>query len=125
MEKLPESGTDASLQATFRLVLKDSSSSKLSSVKDVIGKSVMLEPFHLPGMLLVQLGKDRSFALTNSADDDGSSIFRVVPGLDGKDGTVSLESGSQLCNEQRTNSISSNQLRCKGGQKKFSSCTII
>ncbi|KAL3599730.1 hypothetical protein D5086_007648 [Populus alba] len=45
MEKLPESGTDASLQATFRLVLKDSSSSKLSSVKDVIGKSVMLEPF--------------------------------------------------------------------------------
>ncbi|KAJ7005163.1 hypothetical protein NC653_009853 [Populus alba x Populus x berolinensis] len=95
MEKLPESGTDASLQATFRLVLKDSSSSKLSSVKDVIGKSVMLEPFHLPGMLLVQQGKDRSFALTNSADDDGSSIFRVVPGLDGKDGTVSLESGIQ------------------------------
>ncbi|KAJ6944583.1 hypothetical protein NC652_009831 [Populus alba x Populus x berolinensis] len=95
MEKLPESGTDASLQATFRLVLKDPSSSKLSSVKDVIGKSVMLEPFHLPGMLLVQLGKDRSFALTNSADDDGSSIFRVVPGLDGKDGTVSLESGIQ------------------------------
>ncbi|KAG6783407.1 hypothetical protein POTOM_012854 [Populus tomentosa] len=95
MEKLPESGTDASLQATFRLVLKDSSSSKLSSVKDVIGKSVMLEPFHLPGMLLVQQGKDRSFALANSADDDGSSIFRVVPGLDGKDGTVSLESGIQ------------------------------
>ncbi|KAI5596186.1 hypothetical protein BDE02_03G189800 [Populus trichocarpa] len=95
MEKLPESGTDASLQATFRLVFKDSSSSKLSSVKDVIGKSVMLEPFHLPGMLLVQQGKDRSFALTNSADDDGSSIFRVVSGLDGKDGTVSLESGIQ------------------------------
>ncbi|KAG6781719.1 hypothetical protein POTOM_014631 [Populus tomentosa] len=95
MEKLPESGTDASLQATFRLVLKDSSSSKLSSVKDVIGKSVMLEPFHLPGMLLVQQGKDRSFALANSADDDGSSVFRVVPGLDGKDGTVSLESGIQ------------------------------
>uniref|UniRef100_A0A6M2FB52 Alpha-L-arabinofuranosidase B arabinose-binding domain-containing protein n=1 Tax=Populus davidiana TaxID=266767 RepID=A0A6M2FB52_9ROSI len=95
MEKLPESGTDASLQATFRLVLKDSSSSKLLSVKDVIGKSVMLEPFHLPGMLLVQQGKDRSFALINSADDDGSSIFRVVSGLDGKDGTVSLESGIQ------------------------------
>ncbi|KAI9398639.1 hypothetical protein POPTR_003G206000v4 [Populus trichocarpa] len=95
MEKLPESGTDASLQATFRLVFKDSSSSKLSSVKDVIGKSVMLEPFHLPGMLLVQQGKDRSFTLTNSADDDGSSIFRVVSGLDGKDGTVSLESGIQ------------------------------
>ncbi|KAJ6944585.1 hypothetical protein NC652_009832 [Populus alba x Populus x berolinensis] len=60
MEKLPESGTDASLQATFRLQ-----------------------------------GKDRSFALTNSADDDGSSTFRVVSGLDGKDETVSLESGIQ------------------------------
>uniref|UniRef100_A0A6N2LLF6 Alpha-L-arabinofuranosidase B arabinose-binding domain-containing protein n=1 Tax=Salix viminalis TaxID=40686 RepID=A0A6N2LLF6_SALVM len=95
MEKLPESGTDASLQATFRLIFKDSSSSKLSSVKDVIGKSVMLEPFDLPGMLLVQQGKDRSFAVTKSADDDGSSIFRVVSGLDGKDGTVSLESGAQ------------------------------
>ncbi|KAJ6704752.1 PROLINE-TRNA LIGASE (DUF1680) [Salix purpurea] len=95
MEKLPESGTDASLQATFRLIFKDSSSSKLLSVKDVIGKSVMLEPFDLPGMLLVQQGKDRSFAVINSADDDGSSIFRVVSGLDGKDGTVSLESGAQ------------------------------
>ncbi|KAJ6346678.1 hypothetical protein OIU76_003376 [Salix suchowensis] len=95
MEKLPESGTDASLQATFRLIFKDSSSSKLSSVKDVIGKSVMLEPFDLPGMLLVQQGKDRSFAVTKSADDDGSSIFRVVSGLDGKDGTVSLESSVQ------------------------------
>ena len=95
MEKLPESGTDASLQATFRLIFKDSSSSKISSVKDVIGKSVMLEPFDLPGMTLVQQGKDRSFAITNSADDDGSSIFRVVSGLDGKDGTVSLESGVQ------------------------------
>ncbi|KAJ6704754.1 hypothetical protein OIU79_009631 [Salix purpurea] len=95
MEKLPESGTDASLQATFRLIFKDSSSSKLSSVKDAIGKSVMLEPFDLPGMLLVQQGKDRSFAVTKSADDDGSSIFRVVSGLDGKDGTVSLESGAQ------------------------------
>ncbi|KAB5565104.1 hypothetical protein DKX38_005158 [Salix brachista] len=95
MEKLPESGTDASLQATFRLIFKDSSSSKLSSFKDVIGKSVMLEPFDLPGMLLVQQGKDRGFAVTKSADDDGSSIFRVVSGLDGKDGTVSLESGAQ------------------------------
>ncbi|KAJ6325962.1 hypothetical protein OIU78_013119 [Salix suchowensis] len=95
MEKLPESGTDASLQATFRLIFKDSSSSKLSSVKDVIGKSVMLEPFDLPGMLLVLQGKDRSFAVTKSADDDGSSIFRVVSGLDGKDGTVSLESSVQ------------------------------
>ncbi|KAJ6387852.1 hypothetical protein OIU77_026423 [Salix suchowensis] len=119
MEKLPESGTDASLQATFRLLFKDSSSSKLSSFKDVIGKSVMLEPFDLPGMLLVQQGKDRGFAVTKSADDDGSSIFRVVSGLDGKDGTVSLESGIQngcyVYSGVDYNSGQSMKLSCKSG----------
>ncbi|KAJ6307324.1 hypothetical protein OIU76_017169 [Salix suchowensis] len=95
MEEDPKSGTDACLQATFRIVLNESSSSEVFGIKDVIGKSVMLEPFDLPGMLLAQQGTDGSLAVTNSADDDGSSIFRVVSGLDGKDGTVSLESGSQ------------------------------
>ncbi|KAJ6340975.1 hypothetical protein OIU78_009201 [Salix suchowensis] len=95
MEEHPKSGTDACLQATFRIVLNESSSSEVFGIKDVIGKSVMLEPFDLPGMLLAQQGTDSSLAVTNSADDDGSSIFRVVSGLDGKDGTVSLESGSQ------------------------------
>ncbi|KAJ6392794.1 hypothetical protein OIU77_022307 [Salix suchowensis] len=95
MEEYPKSGTDACLQATFRIVLNESSSSEVFGIKDVIGKSVMLEPFDLPGMLLAQQGTDGSLAVTNSADDDGSSIFRVVSGLDGKDGTVSLESGSQ------------------------------
>ncbi|KAG5227621.1 Alpha-L-arabinofuranosidase [Salix suchowensis] len=95
MEEYPKSGTDACLQATFRIVLNESSPSEVFGIKDVIGKSVMLEPFDLPGMLLAQQGTDGSLAVTNSADDDGSSIFRVVSGLDGKDGTVSLESGSQ------------------------------
>ncbi|CAK7339307.1 unnamed protein product [Dovyalis caffra] len=95
MEQFPKSGTDASLQATFRLVFTNSSSSTVSRSKDVIGKSVMLEPFNLPGMLLVHQGKDSSLAVTNSADDAGSSIFHIVSGLDGKAGTISLESGSQ------------------------------
>jgi hypothetical protein len=95
MEEHPKSGTDACLQATFRIVFNDSSSSEVLGINDVIDKSVMLEPFDLPGMLLVQQGKDSSLAVTNSAADDGSSIFHVVLGLDGKDGTVSLESGSQ------------------------------
>ncbi|KAJ7009613.1 hypothetical protein NC653_000338 [Populus alba x Populus x berolinensis] len=95
MEEHPKPGTDACLQATFRIVFNDSTSSKVLGINDVIDKSVMLEPFDLPGMLLVQQGKDSSLAVTNSAADDGSSIFRVVLGLDGKDGTVSLESGSQ------------------------------
>lgn len=92
MEKFPIPGTDASLHATFRIVFKDNSS---KDVKDALGQPVMLEPIDLPGMLLVQQGKDSSLAVVNSAGDDGSSIFRLVSGLDGKDGSVSLESGSK------------------------------
>ncbi|KAJ6325970.1 hypothetical protein OIU78_013127 [Salix suchowensis] len=79
----------------------------------------MLEPFDLPGMLLVQQGKDRGFVVTKSADDDGSSIFRVVSGLDGKDGTVSLESGIQngcyVYSGVDYNSGQSMKLSCKSG----------
>ncbi|KAF2312003.1 hypothetical protein GH714_027726 [Hevea brasiliensis] len=92
--RVPKSGTDASVHATFRLILNDSSSSKLSTIEDAIGKYVMLEPFDLPGMLLVQQGKDEGLTVANSDNGDGSSIFRLVSGLDGKDGTVSLESVS-------------------------------
>ncbi|XP_031270723.1 uncharacterized protein LOC116129107 [Pistacia vera] len=94
MESYPESGTDAALHATFRLILEEPSSSKLSSFKDVIGKSVILEPIDFPGMLIAQQG-DGELVVTNSPSDGGSSIFRLIAGLDGKPGTVSLESKSQ------------------------------
>ncbi|KAI3935244.1 hypothetical protein MKW98_018433 [Papaver atlanticum] len=99
MEKLPESGTDVSLHATFRLISKEVNSSRLSSFADYIGKSVMLEPIDLPGMLVVHNGPDNNLGLTNaevaSEEDNKSSLFRVVEGLDLKDGTVSLESERQ------------------------------
>ncbi|XP_026425891.1 uncharacterized protein LOC113322086 isoform X1 [Papaver somniferum] len=99
MEKLPESGTDLSLHATFRLISKEVNSSHLSSFTDYIGKSVMLEPIDLPGMLVVHNGPDNNLGLTNaevaSEEDNKSSLFRVVEGLDLKDGTVSLESERQ------------------------------
>ncbi|KAJ0020170.1 hypothetical protein Pint_31150 [Pistacia integerrima] len=94
MESYPESGTDAALHATFRLILEEPSSSKLSSFEDVIGKSVILEPIDFPGMLIAQQG-DGELVVTNSPSDGGSSIFRLIAGLDGKPGTVSLESKSQ------------------------------
>ncbi|KAF9597406.1 hypothetical protein IFM89_017752 [Coptis chinensis] len=87
MEKMPESGTDAALQATFRFVSENLNSSENS----FIGKTVMMEPFDLPGLLVVQQGKNQTLAV---GDTEGSSMFRVVKGLDGK-GTVSLESVSQ------------------------------
>ncbi|KAL6341071.1 hypothetical protein AAG906_032186 [Vitis piasezkii] len=94
MEKFPEEGTDASLHATFRLVLKDVTSLKVLSPKDAIGKSVMLEPIDLPGMVVVQQGTNQNLGIANSAAGKGS-LFHLVAGLDGKDGTVSLESESQ------------------------------
>ncbi|KAF2317732.1 hypothetical protein GH714_039702 [Hevea brasiliensis] len=92
MQNFPKSGTDASVYATFRLILNGSSSSELSTIENAIGNYVMLEPFDLPGMVLVQQGEDDGLAVASSDSGDGSSIFRLVSGLDGKDGTISLES---------------------------------
>ncbi|EEF48866.1 conserved hypothetical protein [Ricinus communis] len=94
MEIFPQPGTDDSVHATFRLILNDSSSSELANFEDAVGKLVMLEPFNLPGMLLVQQGKEVSLAVGYTDGSDGSSLFRLVSGLDGKDGSVSLESVS-------------------------------
>ena len=94
MEKFPEAGTDAALQATFRLILKDATSVKVMSPKEAIGKSVMLEPIALPGMVVVQQETNANLGIANSESSKGSSSFRLVAGLDGKNATVSLESES-------------------------------
>ncbi|KAJ9164385.1 hypothetical protein P3X46_023965 [Hevea brasiliensis] len=80
-------GNNSALQATFRLIFADQSSSKVSSIKDAIGKSVMLEPFDYPGMLVVAHA-DRALVIGRQ----GYSAFHLVPGLDARKGTVSLES---------------------------------
>ncbi|XP_062083998.1 uncharacterized protein LOC133790391 [Humulus lupulus] len=85
MEKLPETGTDSALKATFRLILND-----------ISGKSVMLEPFDHPGMVVVQQGEDNDLTVADASNDKGSSsLFHVVSGLDGRSETVSLESESK------------------------------
>ncbi|KAF8398436.1 hypothetical protein HHK36_017363 [Tetracentron sinense] len=95
MEKLPESGTDAAVHATFRIISKDMNSSHFSSLMDYIGKSIILEPYDLPGMLVVQDGENDNLAVANSASEKGSSVFQIIAGLDGKANAVSLESESQ------------------------------
>ncbi|XP_077210370.1 uncharacterized protein LOC143845851 [Tasmannia lanceolata] len=98
MEKLPKSGTDSAIHATFRLIFKDAISYHFSSEIDIIGKSVMLEPFALPDMVVSQQGPNDNLQITTVGDefvnygDKGSPLFRVVSGLDGKANTVSLES---------------------------------
>ncbi|KAJ8539850.1 hypothetical protein K7X08_014102 [Anisodus acutangulus] len=94
MENFPKTGTDAAVNATFRLISLDKSSVKPSEHKDLIGKQVMLELFDLPGMFISQQGQEQSLGITGSTDE-GGSLFRLTAGLDGKDDTVSLESEAQ------------------------------
>ncbi|XVE78851.1 hypothetical protein DITRI_Ditri14bG0011300 [Diplodiscus trichospermus] len=94
MEKLSKAGTDAAVRATFRLIF-DNTLDEVTTITDAIGKTVMLEPFDLPGMVLVHQGTENNLWVTDSPDDEATSSFRLVAGLDGKDDCVSLESVSR------------------------------
>nr|POE70308.1 hypothetical protein CFP56_29676 [Quercus suber] len=94
MEKFPAPGTNSAVHATFRLILNYSSPAEVSTMKDAIGRSVMLEPFDFPGMVVVHQGKDKNLAVADSSGSGGFSVFRLVAGLDGRAETVSLESES-------------------------------
>lgn len=91
----PEPGTDAALRATFRLVVKSSDSESSPASKEAIGKLVMLELFDFPGTFVLHNGEGESLAVSDSSSVEKQSVFRLAAGLDGKDGTVSLESESQ------------------------------
>lgn len=93
MQKLPESGTDSAVQATFRLVLQESSP-KFSALADTKDRPVVLEPFDLPGMNVIHQGADKPLLIADSSNGGPSSVFLVVPGLDGRNETISLESQS-------------------------------
>lgn len=93
METIPESGSNHSVHATFRIIPKESTSSKNSAIRDFIGKTVMLEPFDLPGKVVVH-STDESLGIADASDSNPSG-FRLVSGLDGKRDSVSLESESQ------------------------------
>lgn len=117
MEKLPAPGTNSSVHATFRLILNYSSPAEVSTMKDAIGRSVMLEPFDFPGMVVVHQGKDKNLAVADSSGSGGSSVFRLVAGLDGRAETVSLESESNkdcfVYSGVDYNSGTSTKLSCK------------
>lgn len=90
MQESPKLGTDAALRATFRLVIKD------SEPASAIGKLIVLEPFNFPGASVMHHGKGENLGVGDSLTaENRSSVFRLVDGLDGKDGTVSLESESE------------------------------
>lgn len=92
MEKFPKLGTDDALYATFRLIFENSSSAKVSAVKDVIGETIILEPFDLPGSCLAHQGSHDRIEIRKACDDNSYAHFRVVKGLDGRHDSISLES---------------------------------
>ena len=55
----------------------------------------MIEPIDLLGMVVVQEGTNGNLGIANFESSRGSSSFRLVAGLDGKDGMISMESESQ------------------------------
>ena len=64
------------------LIFANKSSSKPSTSMDVIGKSVMLEPFDHPGMLVVYQEADSNLNLQVAKHDH--SVFCLVAGLDSR-----------------------------------------
>ncbi|XP_073290978.1 uncharacterized protein [Primulina huaijiensis] len=91
MQGIPDSGTNSAANATFRLILKDPKLGSFSGPADAIGKLVMLEPFNFPGKIIVHNGEGKILGVTDS-EESPRSTFWLIPGLGGKDGTVSLES---------------------------------
>eukprot|EP01018_Ginkgo_biloba_P022347 Gb_24309 [translate_table: standard] len=118
MEPFPMVGTDKAASATFRIIDSvaetssgEYSSSKAISIMDFVGSDVYLEPFARPGMIVAHNGIDNNVAVINRAQlttgeehcsvghcsplyHELDAIFRVLPGLDGNDGSVSFESAS-------------------------------
>ncbi|KAI3743205.1 hypothetical protein L1987_60911 [Smallanthus sonchifolius] len=90
MLNFPGPGTSDSVFPTFRVISADSKS-WVSSHKDAVGQTIMLEPYNRPGMLLVQQGKEQGLGISDSSDQQ-NALFQL---LDGIEGTVRLESVSQ------------------------------
>lgn len=88
MEVSPKSGTQEALEATFRLVTADSKG-RVSGPEERIGSKVMIEPFDFPNMLMQATDSFLAVQASSSLDQEASR-FRLVAGVDGKLGSVSL-----------------------------------
>ena len=92
MESLPvpTPDPDLALDKTFRLVPKDPST-KFSTWKDLIGKSVSLELLNPPGMIVIHQGPNKPLVVVDHSNSGASSSFIVVHGLDGQNKTISIK----------------------------------
>ncbi|KAK9673681.1 hypothetical protein RND81_12G183100 [Saponaria officinalis] len=82
------------VHATFRLILKDVTSSRkiIRGPENFVGETVLLEPFDLPGMVVANQGAGKHLAVVHpDKNTAGSAEFRLVKGLNGLNGTISLK----------------------------------
>ncbi|XP_009125873.1 uncharacterized protein LOC103850835 [Brassica rapa] len=126
IEAIPAPGTQAAVAATFRLVTADDSKGGISTgPEELIGSQVMIEPFDFPGMLVTQ-ATDSSLAVQGSSSSDKeASRFRLVAGVDGKQGSVSLmlesKKGCYVYSDQTMKAGMKLRLKCEsdGTDEKF------
>ncbi|KAJ9540463.1 hypothetical protein OSB04_026969 [Centaurea solstitialis] len=86
MQNHPDPGSDSSVFATFRLIMVNS-----TSHNDTMGQAFMLEPYSLPGVVLVHQGRETSLGIDNYSVTR-NSIFYLVKG---GEGTVRLAAESE------------------------------
>lgn len=115
MDPFPEEGTNEAVDATFRIVDTDVKTNpkkirNSDSAMDFVGKTVYLELFGHPGMVITHQGINNSFTVSQQDEVslvdkdecsvrpcmarsvDGATIFKVHPGLDGNNNSLSFES---------------------------------
>ncbi|KAG0464474.1 hypothetical protein HPP92_020543 [Vanilla planifolia] len=92
MSEFPKAGTDAAINATFKIVPQDSDGQNFQpSWNILLGKFVRIEPFGLPGMFIIHQEANDTVIVSTVRGPNSNSLFRIVPGLDGHQHTVSLE----------------------------------
>uniref|UniRef100_A0A0D6R5B9 Alpha-L-arabinofuranosidase B arabinose-binding domain-containing protein n=1 Tax=Araucaria cunninghamii TaxID=56994 RepID=A0A0D6R5B9_ARACU len=118
MKPFPVAGTNNATNATFRIIelipdprIREVIKRDMASIMDYVGSEVYLEPFAFPGMLVVHNGVDNPLSIIsrpNFIDGDEhcsagiciphlpelDAVFKVLPGLDGQNDSVSFESAS-------------------------------
>ncbi|KAL9233642.1 hypothetical protein vseg_008612 [Gypsophila vaccaria] len=98
MEPTSQAYNNSFVHATFRLIPKDNAS--LGNVSsNQIGKSVMLEPLDMPGMVIAHQEKEGEIIVVSQGSktlyNDTNYVFKLVNGLNGENGSISLESATQ------------------------------
>nr|XP_043634010.1 uncharacterized protein LOC122605178 [Erigeron canadensis] len=83
MQEFPEPGSESSIFATFRLIFTEPN--------DTMSQAVMLEPYSLPGSVLLHQGREESVQIDNYSDTRNSLFYLVY----GDDGSVRLEAQSE------------------------------